>query len=74
MKPVAGEIATKVRIKSRIGLNGLFSVTNAYREEVVLVEEDAAAVQIQPMETDDAKEPESQERPEVRVFRPRGVL
>ena len=74
MKPAAGEIATKVRIKSRIGLNGLFSVTNAYREEVVLVEEDAAAVQIQPMETDEAKESESQERPEVCVFWPRSVL
>ncbi|OQV14766.1 Heat shock protein 105 kDa [Hypsibius exemplaris] len=69
VKATPGEISTKVRIKSRIGLNGLFSVTNAYREEVVLVEEDAATVQIQPMETDEAvaaagKDGESQERPD----------
>lgn len=53
VKPSPGETSTKVRIKSRVGLNGLFSLTNAYREEIVMVEEDAAAVQIQPMEVDE---------------------
>ncbi|GAV07856.1 HSP70-5 [Ramazzottius varieornatus] len=53
VKPSLGETSAKVRIKSRVGLNGLFSLTNAYREEIVMVEEDAAAVQIQPMEVDE---------------------
>lgn len=56
MKPAPGETTTKVRIKTRINANGLFGVAAALREEIVLVEDDAASVQIQPMETDESNQ------------------
>ncbi|XP_055339853.1 heat shock 70 kDa protein 4-like isoform X2 [Paramacrobiotus metropolitanus] len=52
--PTPGEATTKVRVKTRVGLNGMFAVTGAYREEIVLVEDSAPAVQVQPMDTDQA--------------------